>query len=150
MKKAFSLMELVIVMGLITILTAVTIISLESFSPTIKLNNSTKLILNKLRQAQEEAIAIQARHTLRFDDSTGTIVYQLIKINEDDSENPQTLLETKELVDNLTVSFEPAAADNKVTFSSDGAPDWSGKITVGLSPSSKIIDISPAGVIKIE
>ena len=141
-------MELVIVMGVITILTAVTIVSARGFSPTFQLNNSTKLILNKLRQAQEEAISIQARHSLHFDTTTNPITYQLIKIN--DIDDSQTELETKELADNLTVSFEPVRAVSEVIFSSDGAPDWSGKITINLSGPTKTIDISPAGVIKIE
>jgi len=149
MKRAFSLMELVIVVGIITILTAVTIISVRSFSPYFQLNNSTKLILSKLRQAQEEAIAIQARHSLFFDTSKTPLVYQLIKIN--DLDESRTPIETKELASNLTVDFNPERAVKEVIFSSDGAPDWSGKITISLSTSNKkTIDVSPAGVMKIE
>ena len=145
MKKAFSLMELVIVMAIITILTAVTIISVRSFSPTFQLNNSTKLILNKLRQAQEEAITVQDRNSLRFNLTSNPVSFQLIKIA-----GSETVLESGVLVKDVSVNFDPAATNNEVIFSSDGGPNWSGNITVTLNSSSKVINISPAGVIKIQ
>ncbi len=148
MKKSFSLIELLTVISIIAILSAVAFISARSFTPTFQLNNSTKLILNKLRQSQEEAIAIQQRHSLFFDLSTNPISYQLIKINEADGS--RTPIETKELAENLQITFEPDKEVKEVIFSSDGAPDWSGKISVALLGNTKKIDISPAGVIKIE
>jgi len=138
-------MELVIVMAIITILTAVTIVSLRGFSPTFQLNNSTKLILSKLRQAQEEAITVQERNSLRFNLASNPVSFQLIKIA-----GSETVLESGVLVKDVSVNFDPAATNNEVIFSSDGGPNWSGNITVTLNSSSKVINISPAGVIKIQ
>ena len=145
MRKSFSLMELVIVMAIITILAAVVVPTVRSFSPTFQLNNSTKLILNKLRQAQEEAITVQDRNSLRFNLAVNPVTFQLIKIA-----GSETVLEEGQLVKDVSVSFDPAATNNEVVFSSDGGPNWSGNITVTLRSSSKIINVSPAGVIKIQ
>lgn len=148
MKKAYSLTELIIVMAIITILAAVVIPTVRSFSPYFQLNNSTKLILIKLRQAQEEAITVQDQNSLRFNLEVNPTTFQLIRIA-----GQETVLEEGELAKDVTLSFEPAfdpSANKEVVFSSDGGPNWSGNINVTLGSNSKIINVSPAGVIKIQ
>ena len=150
-RRAFSFMELIVVMGIIAILGAVLVPTIRSFSPTFRLNNSTRLILNKLRQAQEEAIAIQFQHSLRFDLSTNPPILRLIKIEYTETEEViETELETFELPTNLDVTFDPDTEVKEVKFSSDGGPSWNGDIIVALGGNSKIINISTAGVMKIE
>lgn len=145
-RKAISLMELLIVMGIISIIAAISIPAMQSYLPSLNLSSSAKAINTRLRQAQEEAVTTQKRHSLRFNTAVQPTEMSLIRINSDSSE---TTLDTVKLAKDVTLTIDPTITSNQVIFSADGGPNGSGNITVTLGEASKIINISPAGVIKL-
>lgn len=148
MKKGFSLYELLIVMSIIGILAAVTVFSLSSFLPSWQLSGSARLLTNKIRQAQEEAVTTQKQHKIYFSSLTPPVTYQLIKIDGGD-----TILEQYQMPNNITAAVEPTTVGNQITFSADGGPSSGGninRITLTLGEATKTIDISTAGVIKLQ
>ena len=145
MKKAFSLTELIIAMAVIGILTAILVPTISSYLPFWRLTGSARLIVNKLRQAQEEAVTTQNQHLIRFNPTASPCTYELIKIDEG-----ETVLETMTMPTNVTLSLDPTIADNQIIFSADGGPSSNGNLTVTLGESSKTINVSPAGVIKLQ
>ena len=152
MKKSFSLAELIITMAVIGILTAILVPAISSYLPFWRLNGSARLIVNKLRQAQEEAVTIQNQHLIRFNPTASPCTYELIKIDIDENtlETIETVLETITMPTNVTLSLDPTIADNQIIFSADGGPSSNGNLTVTLGDASKTINVSPAGVIRLQ
>lgn len=145
MKKSFSLYEFIIVFGIIAIVTAITIPLISSYSPSLKLSSSAKAVNSKLRQAQEEAVTTQIQHLVRFAPAASPPTLQFIK-----KESSETVLETVALSQGVTLTIDSSITDNQIIFSADGGPSASGNIIINLSGATKTINISPAGVIKLQ
>ncbi|MFC1656871.1 Tfp pilus assembly protein FimT/FimU [Patescibacteria group bacterium] len=64
--KTYSIIELTIVIGIIAILTAITVPLLGSFAPQTRLNGDAKIILSSLRKAQQLSITGQRRYGIDF------------------------------------------------------------------------------------
>ena len=147
-RLAISLYELLIVMSIMGILAAVTIPVISNYMPAFKLWGSSRIIINKLRQAQEEAVTTQKQHLIKFnlavDPDPANI--QLVK-----NDGGKVVLETFNLSNGVTISLSPqiVALENEIAFSPDGGPSVAGDITVTLGEASKTINVSPAGVIKL-
>lgn len=151
MKKAVSFIELVVVLAIIGILAAVTLPTIRNYLPGWQLSGSAKLLVNKLRQAQEEAVTTQNQYLIRFHPSTdlaaNPATYELIK-------RGGPTLETVTLPKNIALSPDASFFDQEtevyqVFFSADGGPSSSGNITLTYGSASRIINISTAGVIKL-
>ena len=138
-KKGFTLVEMIVVVGIISIVTATIIIGSSSYLPGIRLSGSTRVLTSKLREAQERTITEQNRHLIRFLPGE----YRLIRL-EDASE---------EVISVITIPQIAVALDmptNEIIFAPDGGPSVNGNITLSLDGNSKIINVSPAGFIKIQ
>ena len=144
-------------MGIIAIVTAITIPTINSYLPYWKLNTSTRMVVQKLRQAQEEAVTTQIRHGVKFDTGATPPTLAFVK---DGGANPDETLETVTLSKGITLALAsaiinntPADEQNSIFFSPDGGPDVGGpdvNITVTLDGSTKTVNVSPAGVIKVQ
>ncbi len=145
MKKAFTLIEYIVAIGIIGILTAATVIGLGSFAPSFKVNGVSHNLVSHLRQAQEEAVTIQKPHAIRFNLASNPPTYELIKI-----EDSETVVRSYRLPENLEVTLDPSISESQIIFSADGGPSSAGNITLTIEGKSKIVNISPAGVIKLQ
>lgn len=146
MHKAISLIELLIAMAIVTILAAITVPLLNQLLPSLQFSSTTRAISAKFRQAQEEAVTTQIRHGVRFNLSNPSSV-ELIKI----SGGSIIPLESVQIPSTITLSlnFSNPTYQNCITFSSNGAPDVNGYITIAREGASKYIDISPVGTLRI-
>ena len=144
LKKGFTLIEYIVVIAIIGILSATVVAASSNFVPSLKLNGSAKNLQSHLRQAQEEAITQQKQYVIRFDLASSPPKYQLIKID-----GGETIVRTINLPQNITVSLSSDITDNQIAFSPDGGPSSSGDITITAGEKTKVITISPAGVIKL-
>jgi prepilin-type N-terminal cleavage/methylation domain-containing protein len=142
MKKAFSLMEMLIVMAIIGILAATIVMGINSFLPHWQLSGSARLLTSKLRQAQEEAVTTQKQHRIYFNSTVPPVSFQLVKVDSGDQ-----VLETIALPKNISLQLNIA---NPITFSADGGPDTNGSLILNLGGTGKTIEISPAGIIKLQ
>lgn len=151
--KGISLYELLIVMGIIVMVTAIAIPSINHYLPSLRFSSSAKVIVSKLRQAQEEAVTTQIRHGIKFN-TTSPVSIDFIKYVEG-TPPTITVIENVQLPTNITLTLDAAISNNidnanSIIFSANGAPDVNGNVAVGSSGyTSKIINISPAGVIKL-
>ncbi len=145
MKKGFSIIELIIVIGIIAILASITVPTISKTSPTYQLSGTSKELIANLRLAQEDAVSSQKQHLIKFSLESLPQSYQLIKRDGTD-----TVLETQEINSNISISIDDAFQDDEVVFSADGAPSSAGIITLNQESQSKSIDISPAGVIRVQ
>ena len=147
-QRGLSLYELLMVMAVIAIVAAIAIPAV-SLLPYWKLSSSTKAVLGKLRQAQEETVTTQLKHGVEFNPSVNPPTIKFIK-----NGSPDITLETVTLGSGINLAIDSAIANNPnganiIFFSSDGGPDVNGNINLSLDTSSKTVNVSPAGVIKI-
>lgn len=142
MKKGVTFIELVVALAILGILAAVTVPTMKNYLPSWQLSGTARLMVSKIRQAQEEAVTIQKSHRVYFKSTVPPVSYQLIKVDGGDQE-----LETITMPQNITLQLN---ISNPITFSPDGGPDYNGSIILNLGGASKTIDISPAGVIKLQ
>lgn len=147
MKKGFTLIEYIVTISLIGLLASAFVLSASNFLPSVRLNGSTNNLTSNLRQAQEEAVTAQMRYAVRFNAQTNPTGYQIIKISADTTED---IVKTVTIPSNLTVDLDPTIADAEIYFSPDGGPSSFGNITLSSAGKSKVVNISPAGVIKIQ
>lgn len=152
MKKIFkktpgiTLIELLTVIGIISILTAVAVPSVNYFLPGIQLNGSARVLSANLREAQERTITEQKQYLIRFFPNASPIYYEMIRVNGGIEE---PAIKKINLAHSETVNFT-GITNNQITFSTDGGPSSNGTITLGLNSANKNIDITPSGFIKIQ
>lgn len=146
MKKAVTLIEMITVIGIISILTAIAAPTLSSYLPGVQLNGSTRVLSANLREAQERAVTEQKQHLIRFNLTAGDYYYQMIKI---DGENEE-IIEKVILPSQETIVLEETISNNQIIFSPDGGPSSSGDISLNINDKSKTINVSPAGFIKVK
>jgi prepilin-type N-terminal cleavage/methylation domain-containing protein len=147
-KKAFTLIELILVIAIIGIISLITIPKINSFLPSLELSSSSKDTSAKLRQAQEEAITTQIGCLVSFNLSANPITLKVIKLDGPNGTNG-TILDTVNLPNGITLTLDSSITNHQIIFSSDGGPNVSGNIVFTLNNMSKTINISPAGVIKV-
>ncbi len=147
-KKAISFYELIIVLAIIGIITAITIPTMRNYLPSWQLSGSARVLVNQLRQAQEEAVTTQKQHRINFTSTTPPVSYDLVKVDYDDlGAEVLTTIETTTMPSNISIEFETIT--NPIAFSSDGGPSSSGNIRIILGEATKTVNVSVAGVIKL-
>ncbi|MFA6493092.1 MAG: GspH/FimT family pseudopilin [Patescibacteria group bacterium] len=144
-RKGISLYELLIVMSIITLVAAISIPTIRNYLPSLQLSSTVREVISKLREAQEEAVTTQVQHATRFNPASNPVTIQVVKIG-----TPETVLQTITLPKNISITLDASFTSNQVIFSADGGPNTSGNITITQDTSSKIINLSPAGMIKMQ
>jgi len=160
-RRAISLMEMLVVLGIIAIVSAISIPLISSYSPSLKLSSSARDVSGKLRQAQEEAVTTQIKHGMKFHPDLTPPTMDVIKREIDPITHitTDTILETVTLPKGIGMSVSIMIPDQEIFFSPDGGPSPNGNISVcitstppicQLNDPSKTINISPAGMIKLQ
>lgn len=147
MKKqlGFSLLEIIAAFGIMVIIGLIGTINFSSYFSNIKLNNSAKYLIGKLKLAQQYTVTTQQKHAIKMDIFSNT--YQLIK-----TEPAEQILETLNLDDNIIFNLFTGIQNNQVIFNSAGAVDYSGEIIIlnSLSGDQVKIYIKPSGYVTWE
>lgn len=146
MKKAFNLIEVMVVIGIMSILAAALVPTLGNYLPGIQLNGSARTLASDLRLAQEKTVTEQNQYALIFDLSSSPKNYKLVKFGELN----EPALKEVDFASNENVTLDSTISDNRIVFSADGGPSSSGNIVLSNNAGSKTINISPAGFIKIQ
>lgn len=153
MRKAFSLYELIIVMSIIIIITAITIPMIRNYLPSLKLSSSAKAVSTKLRQAQEEAVTTQIKHGVRFDATVSPPAIKFIQVTVTGTPPTETESTLETVILGQGIILDVSAVNNRIVFLADGglSTDSSpGDIIVKLEDATKKINVSAAGVIKLQ
>ena len=140
-------MEMLIVIAIIGILAAVMAPSLSDYMPGVQLNGSARVLSGNLRETQEKAVTEQQKYLIRFFPNESPAYYQTITIVGNE---PEVVIKKVNLPTSVAITIGTGIIDNQISFSPDGGPSSSGDITLSINGSQKVINVSPAGFIKIK
>ena len=142
-KNCFTLVEILVVLGIIGILSLIGIPAFKVFQPSLQLSGVMRDLATDLRYAEQLAITEQVEHGIIF--LTGTGQYQIVRYG-----NPDEILEGKTLPQEVSFLSIAGLTGDKVVFNPYGAAKESGVITlVNTKNSTSGIDVRPSGFIKI-
>lgn len=145
-KKSFTLIEILIVIGIIVILAGISVPIFKNYQPTLQLNGAVRNLISDLRYAQQLALTEQIEYCLQFPTNFPTDrKYKIIQCS-----GGQPLKEVS-LPDKITNLSFTDFLDNQVEFNPYGAVKKSGTITLkNTKGDEKIIDVKPSGFVKIK
>lgn len=171
MKKALTLIEALVVIAVISILAGTITPSLSRYLPGVQLNGTTRSLASDLRVAQERTVTEQKQYLIRFAcsisqakvpdlifarakadiiggsvGSSNCTSYQMIRLDGGIEE----IMRQINLPNGEVISLDATITQNQIMFSSDGGPSSNGNITLSNDTNSKVVNVSPAGFIKIQ
>jgi len=140
-KNAFTLAELLVIIGIISALTLFAVPALRTFQPTLQLSSIVQEVVGDLRYAQQLTVTEQKEHCLQFFPTDKK--YQLKKC---EGEIIKEKIFPKEIESFLVSGF----ADNEVRYNPYGAVKDAGTIILENTKNEiKIISVKASGFISV-
>jgi type IV fimbrial biogenesis protein FimT len=145
--RGFSIGELMTVVSVIGIVTAVGIPSFLSFQPSMRLNGAAREVLSRLNWARANAVQNNNTSVVTFLNDHSFQIFNdangngLADANETTTVNLQT--------NYSDVTFTVSGASSTPTFNGRGTASSDTTVTVTNSSGSKIVQVSPTGNVKI-
>lgn|SRR3989338_3041440 len=142
MKKAFSLIELLVAFGVIALIAGISVTYLRQAAPGSLLRASARDLATDLRYGSELAVGTQINHAIQFNPATSqyTVIARTV---------PEQILKTVSLNESLTFSVI-TLPDNTVEFNSLGGALTAGSVVLQhQNGATATIDIRPSGYVKI-
>lgn len=138
------IIDLIVALGIIALLSTLTIPYLKRYQPNLKLNAAARDLTTDLRYAQQLTITEQKIHQVIFDLINEQ--YQIQKIDTATTTIKTVIFEPEvnlKQIDDLT--------DNKVVFNYYGGVSEAGKIFLtNINNATSTINIKPSGYIQLE
>jgi type IV fimbrial biogenesis protein FimT len=145
--RGFSIGELMTVVSLIGVLTAVGIPSFLSFQPSMRLNGAAREVLSRLNWARANAVQNNNTSIVTFLSDHSFQIFNDANNNglADANETATVNLQTNYSDVTLTVS----GASSTPTFNGRGTASSDTTVTISNPSGSKTVQVSPAGNVKI-
>ncbi len=141
-KKSFTLVEILVVIGILGILVSISIPIMRNFQPGLQLRNSTQEIISDLRYAQQLTITQQREYCVRFFPAEKK--YQIIQCEA------TQFLKEKVLPQEIKTLSISVFTNNEIRYNPYGAVREEGTITLeNYKGETKIILFRRSGFIKI-
>ncbi len=141
-KRAFTLMEVLVVISVIVILTIITIPGYRAFQPNLQLRSVSREIASDLRYIQQLTITEQEEYCLKI--LSLEKKYQLVKCGQADP------IKEKMMPDKIQAISATGFTNDEVRYNPYGAVSESGTITLENTKSeTKNILVKPSGFIRI-
>lgn len=142
-QKGEMLVNILVSIGIIALLTAVTIPYFRRFQPDLKLHSAARALTTDLRYAQQLTITEQVVHSVVFDLINKK--YEVIK-----AEPENTVLKMVFLDAEINYGGISGLTGNQVSFNSYGGVSEAGQITFTNNyGSTVIVNIKPSGYIQL-
>ncbi len=141
--KSFTIIELLIVIGILSILFSIGIPAFRAYQPALQLSGTVREITTDIRYAEKMAVNEQINHGVRF--STSSNQYQIIRFGA-----TEEVLETKSLPDQISFCQISGLSESQVVFNPYGAALESGSVVlINNRNTTTTITIRPSGFVKI-
>ncbi len=137
------LLNLLVSLGIIALLTTITIPYLRKFQPNLKLNATARDLTSDLRYAQQLTVTGQTVHKVKFYQADNK--YQILKITT-------ATTTVKEVTLDSQVNFQQISGftGNEVTFNYYGGVSQSGQIIlININGATATINVKPSGYIQL-
>ncbi|MEK7067433.1 MAG: GspH/FimT family pseudopilin [Patescibacteria group bacterium] len=139
----FSLLQLLAVIGIIVIMSAIAIPTLRHYEPSIKLKAESRQLASDLRYAQQLTVTEQKIYYLEID-LIGRR-YLLVK-----QETPASPLKTVSLTEGISWQTVSGFDNNRIVFNSYGAVSQAGQIVLtNTQGDSYTINVKPSGYVQL-
>lgn len=140
--EGFTILELMIAIGILIIITGTSLFAILSLIPTLKISSISRDLITDLRYAQELALSQQIDYSVYF--ITSTKEYKIIK-----KTSPQEEILTKKLPSEISFK-EIDFPNNEVIFNLYGGVKEAGKIILeNQKGQENVIQVSPSGFTKL-
>ncbi len=140
--KSFSLIELLVVIGILGALALGGVLAFRTYQPALELSGAVQELVGDLRYAEQLAVTEQKEYGIQFFASEGR--YQLMKFGQ----SPEVI---------AVVEFSPKVSfqyisltDDRVVFNPYGAAKEPGEVTlINTNNSTTTIQIKASGFVKV-
>ncbi|OGL64742.1 hypothetical protein A3B21_02550 [Candidatus Uhrbacteria bacterium RIFCSPLOWO2_01_FULL_47_24] len=140
MRKAFTAVEILVVIGISTLFVSAGAFSLRAYQPTAALRSASRELVVNLRFTSAQAVATQLTHTLQLYNAQSR--YDIVG-------GDGQIIRTISLPSGITIA-QTSLPQNQATFNVLGAAQDPGTITLqNINSLTSIIDIRPSGYVKI-
>jgi Tfp pilus assembly protein FimT len=144
-KKAFTLVEILVSIGIIFLTVGMSATFIKNYAPNIKINSASRDLKNNIQRARSLSVSLQQEHGILFREANNS--YDLIKLTQ----NPPIIIESFALPDEITFDSVGNFLDDTVSFNFDGSASQSGIISIKNSNNKiKNININPSGYVSID
>jgi Tfp pilus assembly protein FimT len=143
-QKGSMLADLLVVMGIIALLSTISIPYLRKYQPNLKLNAAARNLTTDLRYAQQLTITEQNIYQVVFDLIDNT--YEIQKVD-----TATTSIKLVNLDSEISIKQITDLTDNKVVFNYYGGVSQSGQIILtNINDAEATINIKPSGYVQLE
>ena len=138
------LIDLLVTLGIIALMSTITIPYLRKYQPNLKLNGAARDLTTDLRLTQQLTVTEQKVHLVSFDIANGK--YYILKLNPATTTVKTAVLDTEINFKKIT-----GLTSNQVVFNFYGGVSQAGQVVLTNSNNvDAIINIKPSGYIQLE
>lgn len=144
-RRGFTLLELVVVMGLLVLIGSFTIPTYQILLSQLQLSSAVDQVAEQIRLAQQKTVTEQSIYGVTFTSGSNSVPLFLYNSGNGTKTTQSTItLPTYIIID--TVSF---SGNSDVRFATSGAPNYSGYLTLEdtVRSKSRKIEIRPSGTV---
>jgi type IV fimbrial biogenesis protein FimT len=145
--RGFSIGELMTVVSLVGVLTAVGIPSFLSFQPSMRLNGAAREILGKLMWARANAVQNNNTSVVTFLNDHSFQIFNDANGNGSADANETITVDLQ--TDYSDVTFTVTGSSATPTFNGRGTASSDTTVTISNPSGSKTVEVSPTGNVKI-
>ena len=145
--SGFSVGELMTVVSLIGIVSAVGIPSFLSFQPSMRLNGAAREVLSRLNWARASAVQNNNTSVVTFLNDHSFQIFNDVNGNGSADANETTTVNLQS--DYSDVSFTVSGSSSMPTFNGRGTATADTTVTISNPSGSKTVEVSPTGIVKI-
>jgi len=141
-KPGFSLIELMIIIGVIVILSLATIPAFRAYGPRLELSGTARELIGDLRYVQQLAVTEQKEYCIKFFPAEKK--YQTFQCGEG------TFLKEKILPTQIQTLTVEGLTDNEVRYNPYGAVKEAGNVILtNVKSQTKTVSIKPSGFVDV-
>jgi len=142
--QGYFLMNVLVVLGIIALLTTISIPYIRQYQPSLKLNATARSLTADLRYAQQLTVTEQAIYSVDF--NLGDSSYQVLKDGV-----ATTTIKTVKFDSSVSFQQITGLTNNRVVFNFYGGVSESGRVVlVNTNNKTAVINIKPSGYIQLE
>lgn len=127
MKKAFTVVELIVVIAVISILTAIIVPLIGVYGPPARLSGDSKIIAATFRKAQQFSLSTEKRYGVKFYKASQEYRIFIREFDEVEQGYAYTDIETQKLstginFDTIVINGVSESGDAEIYFDAFGSP----------------------------